>query len=737
MTHQANKNCEAEIENSKLCGPTVAGQVVRPAHSFRCRMSGVRVTLVLLVMSLQCLAADRSVIGTSRGDQMLAEYFGAQTAKLRDQCLADIKSLGDWEAKRLVYRKQLFEMLGLEPLPKKTDLKPVITGKVEHEQFTVEKIHYQSRPGLYVTANLYIPKGLEEPAPAILYVCGHGAVKKNNISYGNKVRYQHHAAWFARHGYVCLIIDTLQLGEIEGIHHGTYRYKMWWWNSRGYTSAGVEAWNCIRALDYLQTRKEVDISRVGVTGRSGGGAYSWWIAALDDRIKAAVPVAGITDLQNHVVDGCVEGHCDCMYIVNTYRWDYPLVAALVAPRPLLISNSDKDRIFPLDGVFRLHQKVRKIYSLYDAEKNLGLHITEGPHKDTQELRIHAFVWFNRFLKGENPLIDKPAVPFFEPEQLKVFDELPADQINTQIHESFVAKASQPSLPQSADKWVKQRKAWMKTLRKRSFRAWPRRTQAGPLDIECLFSVKRGGIQFSAFDFTSQPHVRLRLYLAHRTGLDKPRMVTLNVLDEQRWTKWLAAMRVGFADELSDQTLPEPDEDAFKRNQEMLRNNKDILAYLAPRGIGPTAWNTDERKRTQIRRRFMLLGQTLDGMRVWDVRRAIQMLRTLDLAAEVPMTLQGKGRMAGIVLYASLFEPDIARLDLWHLPNTHREGPTFLNVLRYLDIPQAIAIAAERSQIWLYQEDDSGLRFPQAIAEKLGWPDDRLQMHIVSIDNPNP
>jgi len=724
MIQQANKNCKAEIGNSKLCGPTMTGQAV-------C------VALVLLVMSLQCLAADRSVIGTGRGDQMLAEYFRSETAKLREQCLADVKSLEDWQAKRLVYRKQLFEMLGLDPLPEKTDLKPVITGKVEHDEFTVENIHFQSRPGLYVTANLYIPKGIEEPAPAILYVCGHGAVKKNNISYGNKVRYQHHGAWFARHGYVCFTIDTLQLGEIEGIHHGTYRYKMWWWNSRGYTPAGVEAWNCIRALDYLQTRKEVDISRVGVTGRSGGGAYSWWIAALDDRIKAAVPVAGVTDLQNHVVDGCVEGHCDCMYIVNTYRWDYPLVAALVAPRPLLISNSDKDRIFPLDGVVRLHSKVREIYSLYDAEKNLGLNITEGPHQDTQELRIHAFVWFNRFLKGQNPLIDKPAVSFFEPEQLKVFDELPTDQINTQIHESFVPKATQPSAPKSAVEWAGQRKAWMKALREKSFRAWPTQAQAGLLNVKRAFSIERHGVRFSAFDFTSQPHVRLRLYLLHQTRLDEPETLVLNVLDEQGWTEWLAAMRVVFADELSDQAPSEADEDAFKRNQEMLKNNKNVLTYLAPRGIGPTVWNTDERKRTQIRRRFMLLGQTIDGMRVWDVRRAIQMLRTLDLAAEVPITLQAKGRMAGIVLYASLFETDIARLDLWHLSNTHREGPTFLNVLRYLDIPQTVAMATERSQIRLYQEDDSRWRFPQAVAEKLGWPKDKFQVHIVSVENPNP
>ncbi len=545
---RVKKPCKA---NRVSAGPTMSGR-------FSC------VVLTLLCVCLPCLAADRSVIGTSHGDRMLAEYFRAEAAKLRDQCLADVKTLDDWKTKRQVYRKQLFEMVGLDPLPEKTDLKPVVTGKVEHDEFTVEKIHYQSRPGLYVTGNLYIPKGLEKPAPTILYVCGHAVGTKNGIRYGNKAPYQHHGAWFAQHGYVCFIIDTVHRGEIEGIHHGTYRYKMWWWNSRGYTPAGTEAWNCIRALDYLQTRKEVDKDRIGVTGRSGGGAYSWWLAALDDRIKAAVPVAGITDLQNHVVDGCVEGHCDCMYIVNTYRWDYALVAALVAPRPLLISNSDKDSIFPLDGVIRLHEKVRNIYKLYNAEKNLGLHITEGPHKDTQELRIHAFVWFNRFLKGDNPLIDKPAVPFFQWTQLKVFDELPADSINSRIQESFTPKAPQPLVPQSADEWAKQRKVWMKALREKSFRGWPTQAQAGSLDTRQVFSVERHGIRFSAFDFTSQPHVRLRLYIAHRAGLDKADLIVLNILDEQGWTEWLAAMRVGFADELNDQTLPEPNENAFKR-----------------------------------------------------------------------------------------------------------------------------------------------------------------------------
>jgi cephalosporin-C deacetylase-like acetyl esterase len=658
---------------------------------------------------------------------MIAEYFRAEIGNLRDSCLTDVKNLQDWQQKRQIYRKELLEMLGLDPLPEKTDLKPVVTGRVEHNEFTVENIHFQSRPGLYVTGNLYIPKNLEKAAPAILYVCGHSPVKKDQISYGNKTAYQHHGAWFARNGYVCLVIDTLQMGEIEGIHHGTYRYKMWWWNCRGYSPAGVEAWNCIRALDYLQTRSEVDAEKIGVTGRSGGGAYSWWTAALDDRIKAAVPVAGITDLQNHVVDGCVEGHCDCMYIVNTYRWDYPLVAALVAPRALLISNSDKDTIFPLDGVIRLHEKVRQIYKLYDAEKNLGLNISEGPHKDTQELQVHAFVWFNRFLKGENPLIDKPAVPFFEPEQLRVFSELPADQINTKIHESFVPEASEFPAPQSADQWAEETRVWTNALREKSFRGWPSDAESGSLDVKRTFRVERHGVCFTAFDFISQPDVSLRLYLLHRADLAKPDSVLLNTLDEQEWTEWLAGMRVGFADELADQALPNPNQEKFNQLQKQVSNSQQIVAYFAPRGIGPTAWAADERKQTQIRRRFMLLGQTLDAMRVWDVRRAIQTLRKIDFATGVPVTLHGRGQIAGIALYASLFEPDIARLELWHPPRSHRDGPIFLNVLRYLDVPQAVAMAAQRSQVRIYQEYDAGWSFPQSVQKSLGWPEGRFQI----------
>jgi len=268
-------------------------------------------------------------------DSQLKHYFEAETRRLTETTISQLNAVTDWESFRQRAVIQARDMLGLYPWPDKTPLQATITGVIEHEHFRVEKIHFQSMPGLYVTGNLYVPKKINTRVPAILYVCGHSNVKESGISYGSKTVYQHHPAWFARNGYVCLILDTLQLGEIEGIHHGLYRYDRWWWMSRGYTPAGVEAWNGIRAIDYLTSRPEVNPDKIGITGRSGGGATSWWVAAIDNRVAASVPVAGITDLTNHVIDGCVDGHCDCMYFVNTYAWDYPMLAALIAPRPLL------------------------------------------------------------------------------------------------------------------------------------------------------------------------------------------------------------------------------------------------------------------------------------------------------------------------------------------------------------------------------------------------------------------
>jgi dienelactone hydrolase len=640
------------------------------------------------------------------------EFFRRCTQRLAGACLADVKTLDDWQRLRPELRRQLLEMLGLWPMPARTDLHAAVTGTVDAGDFVVEKLHFQSLPGLYVTANFYRPKQVDKPLPAILYVCGHGTVKLDGVAYGSKASYEHHPAWFAREGYCCLILDTLQLGEIEGFHHGTNRFGWWWWVSRGYTPAGVEAWSCIRALDYLETRPEVDMKRVGVTGRSGGGAYTWWTAALDDRPACFVPVAGITDLQNHVVDGCVEGHCDCMYMVNTYGWDFATVAALAAPRPLLFSNSDKDTIFPLDGVYRTHARLKRIYQLHNAADKLGLLITEGPHKDTQELQVPAFRWMSRWLKNADEPITRVADKPLDPKRLKVFAELPTDQKNTTIHETFTPAAGVPPAPPTKADWERQREWLLDGLKEKCFRNWP--ADPGPADGKLLAEHEAGGLKLQVLDFASEENLRFPVYVVRGAGHAKSSLVVLTPVDTAGWRKWVAEMAPAFAAHLPGGDKAEPDRKAFESTAKLLDRQDWAFAVIPPRGEGPNQWDQDPKKDTHIRRRFVLLGRTADDGQVWDTRRALQALRVRDEYKGARLWLQGTDRMAGVALYAGLFEPAVERLDLHWPPTGHRYGPTFLNVLRVLDWPQAVALAFPR-KVMFYDTAPEMWSWTEAVA----------------------
>ncbi len=659
---------------------------------------------VLLAFALPAFAQPKPAVAPPsypRGEAMIEAYFRAQVKDISEKCLTDLTTKAAWDARRGELRNQFFDMMGLWPIPAKTDLKTTVTGIVEGDGFAVEKVVFQSRPGLYVTGNLYRPKAAGK-YPAILYVCGHGNVVENGVSYGSKVFYQYHPAWFAKHGYVCLILDTLELAEIPGDHHGTSRRGMWWWQSRGYTPAGVELWNGIRALDYLQSRADVDPEKLGLTGRSGGGATSWWIAAADDRVKAVVPVAGIADLDAQLNEGVAErykkgvitGHCDCMFPVNTYRWDFAMIVALIAPRPLLLGNSDLDDIFPVPGYRRIAEKVRKVYALYGADEKFDLLETAGPHKDTPELRVGINRWMNRWLKDDAKTAVVDEIPAkLTPQQLKVLDKIPDGALNATIHETFVKVADFPALDAvTKASWAGQRDRLQAGLTERVFAGWPKGVPA--VKPTPAADVTADGVRLQAWDFVSEPGIELRLFVMSPIDGGKPEKLILSVLDEPGWAKWCKDLGPDFAAALQVSKAIQRDDAQFAQNRTAMKTQKVQFAAIAPRGIGPTQWaDAGSGPDVQIRRRFALIGQTLDGQRVWDVRRAIAALPVAEV--KTPITIQGDGEAAGLALYAGLYEPTVTAFDLWHLPASHRTGPTLLNVLKVLDLPQAVALALPR------------------------------------------
>jgi cephalosporin-C deacetylase-like acetyl esterase len=564
------------------------------------------------------------------GDRLVREFLRDDTRKIGEGALAEVSTAKDWEAGREKLHRQYLDMLGLWPLPPRTPLAAQTTGTIERDGFRVEKVHFQSRPGLYVTSNFYLPRRVEGKLPAVLYLCGHSGRGRD----GNKTAFQHHGMWFATHGYACLIVDTLQYGEVAGIHHGTYRYNRWWWQARGYTSAGVECWNAIRALDYLESRPEVDASRLAATGISGGGAATFWVTAADPRVKAAVPVSGMGDLETYVTDQVINGHCDCMMLINTYRWEWTTIAALVAPRPLLFANSDHDTIFPMSGNERIAARLKRLYGVLGRPEAFSTVVAPGGHDDKLPLRLAAYRWINRWLLKDDREVTEPELPKIEGADLRAFpDRLPADAINDRIDESFVA-AAKLEIPREPSQYGPWKDGLLKELQARAFGA------------------PEGEILVPRFRLPTPP------------------------VDERR--VWLLVPSLGDTETDWSREFANP------------RNSKVVIFH--PRGIGEGAWTV--RPPHYVERAMALVGRTADSGRVWDVRRAA--LKVYEHCGKLnPIGVIGRGQGGVIAAYAALFEPTIDRVVVVDPPRSHREGPTFLNVLRICDIPDALGLLAPR------------------------------------------
>lgn len=681
-------------------------------------------TVLLLASAAPALAQSpykKNKFPYTAGDLKLRAYLEKEVAKIEQRGLAAPKTAAEWPTLKAELQRKLRDMLLLDPLPERTDLKATTTSKIEADRITVENVYFQSSPGLYVTGNLYLPAKIEGKAPAILYLCGHGAVKKDGVSYGNKVHYQHHGIWFARQGYVCLIIDSLQLGEIEGLHHGTHRLNQWWWACRGYSPAAVEAWNCVRALDYLVSRPEVDPERLGVTGRSGGGAYSWWIAAIDDRVKVAAPVAGITDLRDYVVEDCIEGHCDCMFMTNTYQWDYPQVAALVAPQPLLIVNTDSDDIFPFTGVSRTFFQVRELYQLLGKAGDFALSISPGGHVDSQEVQLAAFTWFNRLLKGDAGPITELSEKLFEPQQLKVFAELPVDQINTEIQKSFGPPSPTPVVPTSAAHWAEIASAKKAFLNEMVFRRLTA-SRGEKLETSVQQLAAENGLELLrvvAYDAEKTPVAER--YILRKAGA-LPDQIRIQLVGDEDWLALKESAATPSAEKLLAAAAARFKSASLEQD---VREGRVEYVLYSPPAAGEWTLNPDPVERNHLARRALLIGDTLASIQVHDLVRLLATLPERSVNAKMKIT--ARGDLAGVALYASLYAEQPLELELGALPSSHMKGPILINVLRGLDVPESVALAAEKHTVRIHGVSEGDFAYPLAVQKKLGWKAQQLQI----------
>ncbi len=640
--------------------------VEKPGSQFRTQEIGFR-----LEVSPQDQKQSRSSSEPPEkpGDRAVHQYLASRAVQIERKLLPEFRNGAEIEKARPALREEYLYMLGLSPLPDRTPLHPTTTGRLERDEFTVEKLHFQSRPGLYVTANLYLPRHVRGPAPAVLYLCGHASQMKRD---GNKAapECQSHAIWFATHGYVVLVLDTLELGEIATIHRGTLRYDRWWWHSVGYTPAGVECWNAMRALDYLCSRPEVDPQRIGVTGISGGGAVSFWVAAADERVKIAAPVSGMGDVTFYAGESGVGVHCDCILCYNSARWHGATIAALIAPRPLLFVNSDNDVYFPMPTVERLQNCLVRVYSRFGAGDQVESVLSMGGHGYRTDIRRAVYGFFNRHLKQDALPVDDPdawvtprgqfPIP---PPDLRVFPtdaDLPRDQINTRIDESFVARGH-PDMPakKTFETW---RNNLLDQFKKRSLAAWPANLDRKP-------AVPLGSTALEGREETETGMAVAWKWLPGKDPSAQAFLVVLNSDDELRSVPAWAEKIVG----------------------------KNSALLLSPRGAGPLAWTRGVFPNV-VERSFPPIGATSDSGRIWDVA-AVARKHAPNLGQ---WRVVGQGQAGLIGAYAALFEPAIASVVAVNPPASHQPrqrdeayGPPLLNVLRVADVPELLGCLAPR------------------------------------------
>ncbi len=294
------------------------------------------------------------------------------------------KTLPEWEARAAHLRKQILASAGLLPLPERTPLHPQVFGKLEREGYSVEKVLLETMPGYYLGGNLYRPAGKSGKFPGIASPHGHwdyGRLENTSV-----VSVPGRCINLARQGFVVFSYDMLGYDDTIQTPHdfGGQREDLWSFNA-----LGLQLWNSMRAIDFLQSLPEVDAERIAVTGASGGGTQTFLVSAVDPRVKFAAPV----NMISAIMQG---GTCESAPGLRLGTFNVE-IGALMAPRPLLMVSASGDwtRNTPKDEF----PAIQSIYKLYGKPELVETVQIDSPHNYNQQSREAVYTFLNRFVLG--------------------------------------------------------------------------------------------------------------------------------------------------------------------------------------------------------------------------------------------------------------------------------------------------------------------------------------------------
>ncbi|MCH8295582.1 acetylxylan esterase [Candidatus Poribacteria bacterium] len=294
----------------------------------------------------------------------------------------------DWQVK---LRAKLIELLGGFP-SEKCDLHPRVVETTEFPTYTRETILFQSRPNMTVFGYLLLPKKFETPGPAILCLHGHGrgvddivGIQEDGTMRTEYGGYQNDfALQCVNHGYATLAIEQFGFGHRrdeaarkQGNGNSSCQPSAGAAFLLGQTMVGWRVYDAMRSLDYLDTRSEIDMNRIGVMGISGGGTTTFFSAAIDERFKVAVTSGYFNTFHDSILS---ISHCIDNYIPGVLKYaEMYDIAGLIAPRALFVESGTQDTIFPINATRFAFDCAKEIFQVFDAADKLGLEIFEAAH----------------------------------------------------------------------------------------------------------------------------------------------------------------------------------------------------------------------------------------------------------------------------------------------------------------------------------------------------------------------
>ncbi len=613
-----------------------------------------------------------------------------------------LKTIADWQERQSVVRRKLQEIMG--PFPEKTPLNARVTGVLKRDGYRVEKLIYESIPGYYVTAALFIPDNIKGRAPAILNAIGHSPQSFRRDIYQNFI------INLVKKGFIVLAYDQIGQGERVQYYDEKTRKSKFRPNTEhsfpggqcfisGYSPSRYFIWDGIRAIDYLLTRKEVDPDRIGMTGLSGGGTSTAFIGAIDDRILATAPTCFITNYKYLFLS---EGPQDAEQ--NIYRFlneglDHADLIELRAPKPTLIVGTTRD-FFSIQGLRETFFEAKSAYRAFGAEDFLQKSEENYVHGFTKKNNEATYAFFQKYLNNPGDSTEEE-VDIIPEKELQVTK---TGQLVTSLNGETMYSLNKTIVEKQASGLEKSR-----------------------TNIEeHLSNVPDAAIRLSGFSYPKEfnpeifsgryvnEHYTLEKYLIQGSG---DYMLPLALFMPGKNNKNEAILLL---DERGKDFAVNSDSLA----RQLVANGYTVLLGDLP-GIGemgPGYFRGDayiDNVSYNLWFAGILTGKSIVGIRAEDIIRMVHFLKT-NFAENKSITAISVGMLGSELLHAAAFEEDIQRVCLLQpflsyadIAMTHYYKPSFIHsivagAIEKYDLPDLMAVLTPRKVLVINPLSGDGL-----------------------------